>query len=163
MAAVRANVRLVQGHCDRARQWASASVDAELSTFEQALLDDHLERCPSCREFRLSIANVTGALRSAPRERIEGLTIGRIRRRVALRLAPAAAAMAIVAVGLGSVLASVDLKGGSVARVQALPVAPAGANPDTLNLSTVAGLERLRAAQLAAISSGRGGHVALQS
>jgi predicted anti-sigma-YlaC factor YlaD len=32
----------MHGHCERARQWASADVDGELSTFERALLEDHL-------------------------------------------------------------------------------------------------------------------------
>jgi hypothetical protein len=39
----------------------------------------------------------------------EGVVISRVRRQVRLRLAPAAAAMAIAAVGLGSLLASTQL------------------------------------------------------
>jgi predicted anti-sigma-YlaC factor YlaD len=134
----------VQGHCERARQWASASVDGELSTFERALLADHLERCASCREFSLAITDLTTALRSAPRERLENISIGRVRRHVRLRLAPAAAAMAVAAVGLGSVLASVELKGGSVASVPRVHAAPLASAPDTLNLSTAFVLQRLR-------------------
>jgi len=133
----------VHGHCERARQWASASVDGELSTFERALLADHLERCASCREFSLAITDLTTALRAAPRERLEGISIGRVRRRVHLRLAPAAAAMAVAAVGLGSVLASVEIKGGSVASVQPVRAAPPASSPDTLNLSAAYMLARL--------------------
>jgi predicted anti-sigma-YlaC factor YlaD len=99
----------MHGHCERARQWASADVDGELSTFERVLLADHLERCASCAAFNSELRGLTSALRAAPRERFEGVVIGRIRRRARLRLAPAAAAMAIAAVGLGSLLASSQL------------------------------------------------------
>jgi predicted anti-sigma-YlaC factor YlaD len=153
----------VHGHCERARQWASASVDGELSTFERALLADHLERCTSCHEFSLAISDLTTALRAAPRERLEGISIGRVRRHVRLRLAPAAAAMAVAAVGLGSVLASVEIKGGSVASVPPVQVAPPVWSPDTLNLSTAHGLQRLRTRhQAPAARSLRGGPVVHQ-
>jgi len=151
----------VHGHCERARQWASASVDGELSTFEHALLADHLERCASCREFSLAITGLTTALRAAPRERIEGISIGRVRRHVRLRLAPAAAAMAVAAVGLGSVLASVEIKGGgSVASVPAVQAAPTASSPDALNLSAAHVLQQLRTGRQApAARSLRGGPV----
>jgi predicted anti-sigma-YlaC factor YlaD len=119
----------MHGHCERARQWASAGVDGELSTFEHALLADHLERCSSCREFSRDVAGMTGALRAAPREPFEGVVIGRMRRHVRLRLAPAAAAMAIAAVGLGSVLAATQLNRAPALR-QAESVPPLRATPD---------------------------------
>jgi predicted anti-sigma-YlaC factor YlaD len=153
----------VHGHCERARQWASASVDGELSTFERALLADHLERCASCREFSLAITDLTTALRAAPHERIERISIGRVRRHVRLRLAPAVAAMAVAAVGLGSVLASVEIKGGSVARVQPVHAAPLVAAPDTLNLSASYMLARLHSdRQPSSARSLRGGPVVHQ-
>jgi len=96
----------MHGHCERARQWASAGVDGELSTFERVLLEDHLGRCSECREFSRDVGGLTDALRAAPLEPFEGVVLGRVRRQVRLRLAPAAAAMAIVAVGLGSLVAS---------------------------------------------------------
>jgi predicted anti-sigma-YlaC factor YlaD len=99
----------MQGHCDRARQWASTAVDGELSTFENALLSDHLERCEACRDFNRDVNGLTATLRAAPLVPFEGVVIGRVRRHVRLRLAPAVAAMAIAAVGLGSVLASTQL------------------------------------------------------
>jgi anti-sigma factor RsiW len=99
----------MQGHCDRARQWASTAVDGELSTFERALLSDHLERCSVCRDFSRDVHGLTMALRAAPQEPFQGVVIGRVRRHVRLRLAPAAAAMAIAAVGLGSSLAYTQL------------------------------------------------------
>ena len=115
----------MHGHCERARQWASAAVDGEVSTFERALLADHLERCPSCREFSRDVEGLTRALRAAPLEGFEGVVIGRIRRRVRLRLAPAAAAMAIAAVGLGSVLASTQLgRAPGIAPAEAVAASP---------------------------------------
>ena len=151
----------MHGNCERARQWASASVDGELSTFELTLLADHLERCATCREFSLAIGDLTMALRAAPRARVEGISIGRVRRHVRLRLAPAVAAMAVEAVGLGSVLASVELKSGSVTSVEPVPAALAA--PDTLNLSTGYVLEMLRAhSQAPSARSLRGGPVVRQ-
>jgi len=35
----------MHGHCERARQWASADVDGELSTFERALLKSRRSEC----------------------------------------------------------------------------------------------------------------------
>ncbi|HEY3050973.1 MAG TPA: zf-HC2 domain-containing protein [Gaiellaceae bacterium] len=129
----------MHGACDRARQWATADVDGELSRFEHVLLSAHLADCPSCREFDASIRGFTGMLRAAPPETLERpIEIGRIRRRITLRLAPAVAAMAVTVVGLGSILASSDLRTRSV-RDTAGPVGRASshlASVDTMNLST---------------------------
>jgi len=140
-------VRRVNGNCERAREWASLELDGELSTFERALLDAHLEDCRTCTEFRSAISGLTGALRSAPHERFDGVVIGRTRRRVRMQLAPAAAAMAVAAVGLGSIVASSSLKSGPVGRlgsgIDATPASAAtSAGPDTMNLSTSRALER---------------------
>src|SRR5439155_23642145 len=131
------------GHCERARQWASADVDGELSTFERVLLADHVARCHSCREFHMSVSGLTGAIRSAPHERFEGLVIGRIRRQVRLRLSPAVAAMAVAAVGLGSILVASQVRTGSVPGVQSARESAADAGTDTMNLRTSRALERL--------------------
>jgi anti-sigma factor RsiW len=99
--------------CDRARAWATADVDGELSSFERVLLNAHLGDCASCREFHAVVVNVTDMLRAAPLETLERtIDIGRLRRRVrvSLRIAPAVAAMAVTVVGLGSILASSSLK-----------------------------------------------------
>jgi predicted anti-sigma-YlaC factor YlaD len=162
---------MVHGKCDRARQWASLELDGELSTFERALLESHLEACPSCAEFRAEIGGLTGALRAAPHEQFGGVVLGRVRRRVRMRLAPAAAAMAVAAVGLGSVLASSSFQGGSVARfAQHVDVSPDGASaatPDTMNVSTSKALQTRRAQTRAHIAprgarSLRGGPVISQ-
>jgi len=162
-------VSLVHGKCDRARQWASLELDGELSGFERALLENHVAGCPSCAAFRAEIGGVTTALRAAPYEPFEGIVLGRIRRRVGLRLAPAAAAMAVAAVGLGSILASASFRGGPVAHFAAEGVvnvnpsdANAAPNPDTMNLSASQALRALHdrsATRIASRSSGplRGG------
>jgi len=162
-------VSLVHGKCDRARQWASLELDGELSSFERALLANHVAGCPSCADFRAEIGGLTTALRAAPYEPFEGLVLGRIRRRMRLRLAPAAAAMAVAAVGLGSILASASFQGGPVAHFAAQNVvnvspsdANAARNPETMNLSASQALQSLHdrtATRIASRSSGplRGG------
>ncbi len=52
--------------CERARQWASLRSDGELSELEGALLERHLERCPSCHAFVDEVAALTLALRALP-------------------------------------------------------------------------------------------------
>jgi predicted anti-sigma-YlaC factor YlaD len=155
----------MSGECDRARQWASTEVDAELSSFERVLLHAHLNACASCREFSSTITGLTAALREAPLEQLEGqISISRPRRRARLRLAPAAAAMAVAAVGLGSFLAT-SMRSGSVAvahtPAQAAFVGPL-ASLDTMDLRTSQALERLSTLQKnahAATRSLRGGPV----
>jgi predicted anti-sigma-YlaC factor YlaD len=150
-------VSIVHGKCDRARQWASLELDGELSSFELALLENHAAGCASCAEFRAEITGLTGALRAAPYEPFQGVVLARVRRSVRLRLAPAAAAMAVAAVGLGSILASASFRGSSVGhiprRVDLSPAtASAAANPDTMNLSTSVALKALRARTAARIA-----------
>jgi predicted anti-sigma-YlaC factor YlaD len=148
----------MHGKCDRARQWASLELDGELSSFERALLESHVEACRSCTEFRAEINGLTGALRAAPYEPFEGVVVGPIRRRARLRLAPAAAAMAVAAVGLGSILASASFQSGPVAHLASSGVdvspstASAATNLDTMNLSTSAALKTLRAKTAARIA-----------
>jgi predicted anti-sigma-YlaC factor YlaD len=159
----------MSGDCDRARQWASIELDGELSTFERVLLRAHLADCASCREFGGAIGGLTGALREAPLEEFGGVVeIGRLRRRPRLRLAPAVAAMAVAAVGLGSILATTALRSGPVAKRQApTPVVAAElVAVDTMDLRTSRGLERLAALQQTrttnALRSLRGGPVVLE-
>jgi predicted anti-sigma-YlaC factor YlaD len=131
--------------CDRARQWVSADVDGELSRFERVLLAAHTSGCASCREFQAATVAFTGALRAAPLEHPERpIEVRRVRRQVRMRLAPAVAAMAVLAVGLGSILASSELRSGSVGNVSLGPErqGSALANVDTINLGMVRGLER---------------------
>lgn len=152
--------------CERARQWASIELDGELSTFERVLLRAHLAHCPPCRAFREQTGRLTHALRAAPLEQLEQpIQIGRMRRRFRLRVAPAAAAMAVAFVGLGSVLATSAVRSSSVGpehvRPAAISLAPAAV--ETMNLRTSAALEHLNALQQIRVSAAnrslRGGPV----
>src|SRR5215218_6834801 len=123
--------------CDRAREWATAEVDGELSRFELVLLRAHLDACPSCREFHTAIGGITKTLRATPPERLERtVEVTRLRRRLRPRLAPAAAAMAVAAVVLGSGLLSNELRSGSVQGAASSVDGVTGlASVDTMNLS----------------------------
>jgi len=52
--------------CERALQWVSLELDAELSEFECALLERHLERCGSCAALRAEFDDLTRLIRAAP-------------------------------------------------------------------------------------------------
>jgi len=92
----------------------SAELDGRLSEFEQALLAGHLSTCKACSGFRVSAVHFTNELRSAPLERLERpVAVSRARRRISFRIAPAAAALAVTAVGLGTILASSEVRPGS--------------------------------------------------
>ena len=134
------------GQCERARQWVSAELDGRLSEFEQALLEGHVKTCPDCTSFRVGVRHFTQELRSAPLERLEQpIAISRVRRRFSFRVAPAVAALAVTAVGLGSILASTVVRPGS-----SISQAPSSAADRLLpsngpvNLSTIRGLNRNR-------------------
>jgi predicted anti-sigma-YlaC factor YlaD len=150
-------VRTIHGACDRARQWATADLDGELSRFERVLLDAHLTDCPSCREFTTAIDGFTEMLREAPPAALERpIEIGRLRRRIGLRLAPAVAAMAVTVVGLGSILASSDLRTRSVGDANVGDsVSSHLASVDTMNLSTAGALASASNAVPRITASGR--------
>jgi predicted anti-sigma-YlaC factor YlaD len=123
--------------CERARQWASVELDGELSRFERALLDAHLADCRSCADFHASVGELTHALRAAPLERFDGvIEIGRAWRRARLRLAPVAAAMAVAAVGLGSILASTAVRSASVGSARERAATPSSKILETMDLRT---------------------------
>jgi predicted anti-sigma-YlaC factor YlaD len=52
--------------CERALQWVSLELDGELSEFERALLERHLECCVSCAALRLELGGLTRLIRAAP-------------------------------------------------------------------------------------------------
>ena len=139
-------MRPLPAHCERTRQWVSAELDGRLSEFEQALLDGHLGTCASCSAFRASVARFTQELRSAPLERLEEpVVVSRVRRRT-FRIAPAVAALAVTAVGLGSILASTVVRPGTqvgqVPDSAAEPRLSPASGP--VNLSSLNGLRRDR-------------------
>jgi len=149
----------MSGECDRARQWASTQLDGELSSFERVLLHAHLDACPSCSAFSSEIGGLTGALREAPLELLASpVEMARPRRRLSLRLAPAAAAMAVAAVGLGSLLASSAVRSGSVAAAHTqAPRVLTGqlAAVDTMNLRTSTAIQRMNAFQQMRLTNAR--------
>lgn len=51
--------------CDRYRTYASLRLDDQLSRFEQALLDRHLETCAACQVFAADIAEQAHLLRAS--------------------------------------------------------------------------------------------------
>ena len=115
-------MRTTARRCDGAREYASLRLDGELSDFESALLDSHIERCPTCRAFAEDLVGVTERLRNAPLERpLIVLTLPQ-RRFAALRTmqasAAAAAVVSVVAIGaLFGMLHSNASAPGRVARL----------------------------------------------
>jgi predicted anti-sigma-YlaC factor YlaD len=97
-------MRTTGRRCDRAREYASLRLDGELSDFESALLDSHLDRCPSCRAFAEDLAGLTSRLRTASLEQPSIVVTLPRRRAVALRgfQAGAAAAAVVSVLGIGS-------------------------------------------------------------
>jgi predicted anti-sigma-YlaC factor YlaD len=136
----------MSGQCERARQWASAEVDGRLSEFEQALLEGHVKTCPDCTSFRVGVRQFTQELRAAPLERLEQpVAISRVRRRFSFRVAPAVAALAVTAVGLGSILASTVVRpGSSVSQAPSSNVDRLLPTNGPVNLSAIRGLSRNR-------------------
>lgn len=97
-------MRSTARRCDRAREYASLRLDGELSDFESALLDSHIERCPSCRAFADDLVGVSERLRTAPLERPMIMVALPQRRFAALRRmqVSAAAAAVVSVVGIGA-------------------------------------------------------------
>jgi predicted anti-sigma-YlaC factor YlaD len=104
-------LRLHPRSCERAREWASLRLDGELSEFERALLDAHLERCAPCADYARNVTVATTALRTAEASRLEvPIALPLRRRALPLRAVSAAAAAAAVvaAVGLGTLIGSLN-------------------------------------------------------
>ncbi len=86
--------------CDRAREYSSRGLDGELSDFERALLENHLERCEPCRAFSAELEEIVGHLRLAPLEALPHPISLPSRRRARTRVFQAAAAAAAAAVAV---------------------------------------------------------------
>ena len=137
--------------CERIRALASVALDGELSEIEQAMLAAHLLRCEPCDAYARQAAAFTQVLRDAPLELLPFPVAIHRRRSVhgATRVA-AVAAVAAVAVGLGSSLLSGYSDGTRLQGSTALPVAPvskAQLIDDRLNWT--AGLPRVKPSELA--------------
>lgn len=59
---------IIPDACARAHRQISSRLDSELSEFEQASLEAHLQHCVDCQAVAESFAAVTEVLRSAPVE-----------------------------------------------------------------------------------------------
>lgn len=102
--------------CDRVRAQVSLLLDGELSQLEQRMLASHLDRCPACSAYKADVESFTVEIRSAPLLPLQRPIVVERRRRLAgVRLqAVAAAAVALVALGLGGQLASNDSQSSSL-------------------------------------------------
>src|SRR5436190_23400245 len=145
-------VRHLPNACDRAREWFSLALDGELSGFEQALLDAHLDRCADCRAFVTDVGDATGLLRSSVPERPSTpISIpGRLRPHTRVRsvLALAAAASIFVTAGLFGVMHSFGSSTPPLLRTHAVQQT-GQVNADLLQL------QRGRRAQLVAVTQFR--------
>jgi len=92
--------------CERARSSAALAADGELSELERKLLDAHVARCGACSRFSVEVAAVAARLRSAALQPLpRPVSIPTWRRRpvyARVRLAGAAAAVAVMALGIAS-------------------------------------------------------------
>src|SRR6266540_3353743 len=88
--------------CDRAREYSSRALDGELSDFERALLETHLERCGACRAYSIELAEIVTRLRVALPHPI---SLPPARRRARARVLQGAAAVAAAAVAATAGLA----------------------------------------------------------
>lgn len=105
--------------CYRAREYASRRLDGELSDFETALLDNHLERCVDCRLFAAELEGIVDRLRSAPLEELQQPIALPSRRRAPSRILRGSAVAAAAAVALTAALAGGLHSGGSARRQEA--------------------------------------------
>jgi anti-sigma factor RsiW len=101
---------VLAAECERARTWASLSIDGELSQFGQAQLRAHVGRCAACAAFAQNLETLAEELRRAPLEQptTDVMPVARrLTARRAIQLGAAAAAVAIAA-SLGSLAGSLS-------------------------------------------------------
>ena len=90
--------------CDRARGQLSLTLDGELSPFEAAQLEAHLEQCASCRAYEAELGSITRLLRTTPlASPATPILMPRRRQALARRLQVGAAAAAFAVLALGGV------------------------------------------------------------
>jgi anti-sigma factor RsiW len=96
--------------CERVRAQVSLRVDDELSQLESRMVDAHLARCETCREFEASVLRLTERLRSAPLEPIPAPVVVRRIGRTWLSRAQVSMAAAVAVAALGITTQLVDRK-----------------------------------------------------
>jgi predicted anti-sigma-YlaC factor YlaD len=106
--------------CERARNWVSLDLDDELSELEGAMLRAHTARCAACSAFQAQATAFTCRLRLAPLEPMPAPVALPSRRRAVSRRAQvgAAAAVAAMAAGIGTLLSTAEPTGRVSAAVQ---------------------------------------------
>jgi predicted anti-sigma-YlaC factor YlaD len=99
---------VLAAECERARGWASLGLDGELSQVEQVLLRAHVGRCATCAEFVSDVGALTQELRTTALERVVVgcLPARRSSARMRTLQLGAAAAVVVIAAGLGSLAGS---------------------------------------------------------
>jgi len=112
--------------CERAREWASLSLDGELSEFERVLLDAHVGRCEACSSYVLEITAITSTLRAAQLEPVPHPIAVPLRRRIAyasraLQAGAATAALVAATVGLSIQFGPTGPSAGNLADSVRLP------------------------------------------
>jgi predicted anti-sigma-YlaC factor YlaD len=118
--------------CERARSYVSLGLDEELSELERAMLTAHLGRCDACAHYAEQVSALTVALRTAPLEQPDRTVVvgGRRRSLVPARAvqAFAAAAVVVVAVGVGRSVGTDLLEASAPRTTQPVTVFEADAN-----------------------------------
>jgi predicted anti-sigma-YlaC factor YlaD len=131
--------------CERTREWVTLRLDGELSEFEGAMMSSHLERCEACRGFADGVAGFTQELRHATPEPLPRPVEIDWPRRLRLPLrqfqVAAAAALVVIATGLGSLYGALH-SGGQPEISTPLVHSPMGIADDELLL------RKLRVAEL---------------
>ena len=105
---------VLAAECERARARASLGLDGELSQVEHALLRAHVRRCAVCAEFASDVGALTQELRTTALERVvvDALPARRRSSRRHTFQLGAAAAVVVVAAGLGSLAGSLSSREG---------------------------------------------------
>jgi predicted anti-sigma-YlaC factor YlaD len=132
-------LRMQPRNCERARAWVSLRMDDEISELEDALLEAHLRRCASCREFEESVCGTVLVLRAQPLEEIDHAVVVPARRRLPVRRATVASAAAVAAavVGVTTVLSTQVGKTPAAHAPAPLPAAVTSDDQDLKQLRTL--------------------------
>jgi anti-sigma factor RsiW len=94
--------------CERAREYSSRRLDDELSDFERALLESHLERCEPCRLYSSELEEIVSRLRNAPLEQLPHPIALPSRSRVRARALQVGVAAAAAVVAVSATLVGVS-------------------------------------------------------
>jgi hypothetical protein len=133
--------------CDRAREYSSRALDSELSDFEQALLESHIERCEPCRAYSDELEQIVTRIRLAPLEPLSQPISLPSRRRAGARVLQVAAASAAAAVAVTAGLVGA-LESHRSAPARPTPNLAAIINPEDLQSQDVQEMHQFRASSL---------------